>query len=50
MSQAPYAVRGIRFGTQLGKNPPFEDTLWAGLVDSYVKVSFFFFFLIFPSF
>jgi len=38
MSQAPYAVRGIRFGTQLGKNPPFEDTLWSALTDSYAKV------------
>lgn len=37
MSQAPYAVRGIRFGTQLGKNPPFEDTLWGALTDSYIK-------------
>ena len=38
MSQAPYAVRNIRFGTQLGVNPPFEDTLWAALTDSYAKV------------
>jgi len=38
MSQAPYAVRNIRFGTQLGTNPPFEDTLWAALTDSYAKV------------
>ena len=38
MSQAPYAVRNIRFGTSLGTNPPFEDTLWAALTDSYAKV------------
>lgn len=37
MSQAPYAARGIRFGTQLGRNPPFEDTLWSALTDSYIK-------------
>lgn len=35
MSQAPYAVRGIRFGTKLGKNPDMEDTLWSSLTDSY---------------
>lgn len=37
MSQAPYAVRGVRFGAPLGANIPFEDTLTAGLVDSYAK-------------
>lgn len=36
MSQAPHAVRGIRWGTPLGKAPPLEDTLWEGLTDSYV--------------
>ncbi|KAM3959457.1 yippee interacting protein 2 [Aphomia sociella] len=35
MSQAPFAVRNIRFGTALGTNYAFEDTLWAGLTDSY---------------
>ncbi|VVD05124.1 unnamed protein product [Leptidea sinapis] len=35
MSQAPFAVRGIRFGTALGTSYAFEDTLWAGLTDSY---------------
>ncbi|XP_028176315.1 3-ketoacyl-CoA thiolase, mitochondrial [Ostrinia furnacalis] len=35
MSQAPFAVRGVRFGTTLGLNYAFEDTLWAGLTDSY---------------
>ncbi|KAJ8298571.1 hypothetical protein KUTeg_022631 [Tegillarca granosa] len=35
MSQAPYAVRGIRFGTKLGQELKLEDTLWGGLTDSY---------------
>ncbi|EDQ86765.1 uncharacterized protein MONBRDRAFT_38241 [Monosiga brevicollis MX1] len=35
MSQAPYAVRNIRFGTKLGTSPQMEDTLWAGLTDQY---------------
>eukprot|EP01135_Chromosphaera_perkinsii_P003101 Nk52_evm9s235 gene=Nk52_evmTU9s235 len=34
MSQCPYAVRNIRFGTKLGQDPVLEDTLWAGLTDS----------------
>ena len=38
MSQAPYAVRDIRFGTRLGSDPKMEDTLWAGLTDAYCKV------------
>ena len=38
MSQAPFAARGIRFGVALGKNPPFEDTLWSALTDSHVKL------------
>lgn len=38
MSQAPYVVRGTRFGAPLGANIPFEDTLWAGLIDSYLKL------------
>jgi acetyl-CoA acetyltransferase family protein len=33
MSQAPHVVRGIRWGTPLGKNPPLEDALWEGLKD-----------------
>lgn len=35
MSQAPYAARGIRFGTKLGKNPELEDTLWSSLYDPH---------------
>eukprot|EP00835_Amoeboradix_gromovi_P002008 NODE_104_length_19952_cov_0.449000.p8 type:complete len:253 gc:universal NODE_104_length_19952_cov_0.449000:8981-9739(+) len=37
MSQAPFSVRGIRFGTQLGQNHVYEDTLWTALTDSYSK-------------
>jgi len=33
MSQAPHIVRGIRWGTQLGKSPVLEDSLWEGLRD-----------------
>jgi len=37
MSQAPYAVRDIRFGTRLGSDYKFEDTLWEGLTDAQIK-------------
>uniref|UniRef100_A0ACB8ENT4 3-ketoacyl-CoA thiolase, mitochondrial n=1 Tax=Sphaerodactylus townsendi TaxID=933632 RepID=A0ACB8ENT4_9SAUR len=37
MSQSPYAVRNIRFGTKLGADLKLEDTLWAGLTDQHVK-------------
>eukprot|EP00164_Ancoracysta_twista_P004924 GFYU01006694.1.p1 GENE.GFYU01006694.1~~GFYU01006694.1.p1 ORF type:complete len:427 (+),score=133.05 GFYU01006694.1:101-1282(+) len=37
MSQAPYAVRDVRFGTKLGVDLKMEDTLWATLTDSYCK-------------
>jgi acetyl-CoA acyltransferase 2 len=35
MSQAPHVIRGARWGFPFGKSPPLEDTLWAGLTDSY---------------
>lgn len=38
MSQAPFTVRNVRFGTALGTNYNFEDSLWAGLSDSYCKL------------
>ncbi|CAK5062208.1 unnamed protein product [Meloidogyne enterolobii] len=38
MSQAPFAVRNIRFGSQLGVNYEFEDVLWQGLVDQQIKM------------
>ncbi|XP_078276263.1 LOW QUALITY PROTEIN: 3-ketoacyl-CoA thiolase, mitochondrial-like [Rhinoraja longicauda] len=37
MSQAPYAVRNVRFGTKLGIDITMEDTLWAGLTDFHIK-------------
>lgn len=37
MSQAPYAVRGARWGTRLGKNLEMEDTLWSSLTDPYCE-------------
>ncbi|XP_041436571.1 3-ketoacyl-CoA thiolase, mitochondrial isoform X1 [Xenopus laevis] len=38
MSQAPYAVRNIRFGTKLGADIKMEDILWAALTDSHIKI------------
>ncbi len=38
MSQAPFAVRGARFGVALGKAPALEDVLWSGLTDSYARM------------
>lgn len=37
MSQAPFVVRGTRFGTTLGKPNEFEDALWSGLTDTYIN-------------
>jgi acetyl-CoA acyltransferase 2 len=37
MTQAPFAVRNVRFGTFLGQNIEFEDTLWQGLTDQLIK-------------
>lgn len=37
MSQAPYAIRNARFGINLGEGREMEDTLWAGLTDSFIK-------------
>lgn len=39
MSQAPYAVRSIRWGVPLGKSPILEDTLTEGLKDAFAAVS-----------
>ena len=39
MSQAPHAVRGIRWGIPLGKSPTLEDTLTEGLKDTFGCVS-----------
>lgn len=38
MSQAPHAVRNIRFGVGLGAPIQLEDTLWVGLTDTYCKM------------
>lgn len=38
MSQAPFVVRNVRFGTGLGQNYQFEDSLWVGLTDSFCKL------------
>lgn len=37
MSQTPYAVRNIRFGTRLGEGLKLEDCLWDSLTDTYCK-------------
>ncbi|MFH4984862.1 hypothetical protein AB6A40_011571, partial [Gnathostoma spinigerum] len=39
MSQTPFAVRNIRFGTSLATPYEFEDVLWAGLTDSYANMA-----------
>ena len=40
MSQAPLAIDGLtaRWGAALGKGMAAQDTLWAGLTDSYAKI------------
>lgn len=35
MTQAPYVLRGARFGTKLGQAPVLEDSLWDSLRDTY---------------
>ncbi|KAJ3210126.1 3-ketoacyl-CoA thiolase, mitochondrial [Dinochytrium kinnereticum] len=39
MSQAPYALRGVRGGTRYGVDQKLEDTLAHGLVDQYPTVT-----------
>jgi acetyl-CoA acyltransferase 2 len=38
MSQAPYVLRGGRFGVPLGKTPALEDALWTALTDSQARM------------
>ncbi|XP_076281921.1 yippee interacting protein 2 [Lasioglossum baleicum] len=38
MSQTPYVVRNVRFGTMLGQKYEFEDALWLGLLDTYCNL------------
>ena len=35
MSQMPFVVRNVRFGTALGQKYDFEDSLWLGLLDTH---------------
>ncbi|XP_006622613.1 3-ketoacyl-CoA thiolase, mitochondrial [Apis dorsata] len=39
MSQVPFTVRNIRFGTSLGQKYHFEDVLWLGLLDTYCNLA-----------
>ncbi|KAG6795973.1 3-ketoacyl-CoA thiolase, mitochondrial [Apis mellifera caucasica] len=39
MSQVPFSVRNIRFGTSLGQKYQFEDSLWLGFSDTYCNLS-----------
>lgn len=38
MSQAPYAVREMRFGTKFGTDYKLEDMLWSSVYDTYVDM------------
>uniref|UniRef100_A0A2I3TKV8 ACAA2 n=1 Tax=Pan troglodytes TaxID=9598 RepID=A0A2I3TKV8_PANTR len=38
MSQAPYCVRNVCFGTKLGSDIKLEDSLWIGLTDQHVQL------------
>lgn len=38
MSQTPFVVRNVRFGTTLGQKYEFEDALWLGLLDTYCNL------------
>lgn len=38
MSQTPFVVRNVRFGTVLGQKNEFEDSLWLGLLDTYCNL------------
>ncbi|KAG8194896.1 hypothetical protein JTE90_029187 [Oedothorax gibbosus] len=38
MSQAPYAVRDIRFGTKFGVDMKLEDMLWSSVYDTYADM------------
>ncbi len=39
MTQAPHVLRGARDGWAFGKSPAVEDSLWAGLTDSYCNTA-----------
>lgn len=38
MSEAPFVVRDVRFGTRFGMDYKFEDVLWAALTDYHTKL------------
>ncbi|XP_018315516.1 3-ketoacyl-CoA thiolase, mitochondrial isoform X1 [Mycetomoellerius zeteki] len=38
MSQVPFVVRNIRYGTALGQKYEFEDSLWLALFDTYCNL------------
>lgn len=38
MSQSPFVVRNVRYGTVLGQKFDFEDSLWLGLQDTYCNL------------
>lgn len=38
MSQSPYAVRNIRFGTKFGSDYVLEDLLWSSVYDKYIEM------------
>lgn len=38
MSQVPFVVRNVRFGTVLGQKCEFEDSLWLGLLDTFCNL------------
>ncbi|XP_004422583.1 PREDICTED: 3-ketoacyl-CoA thiolase, mitochondrial [Ceratotherium simum simum] len=39
MSQTPFCVRNMRFGTKFGLDLQLEDTLWVSLTDPHVQIS-----------
>ncbi|XP_036889996.1 3-ketoacyl-CoA thiolase, mitochondrial [Sturnira hondurensis] len=39
MSQAPFYVRNMRFGTKFGSELQLEDSLWASLKDQHIQLS-----------
>ncbi|MDE0881050.1 MAG: acetyl-CoA C-acyltransferase [Myxococcota bacterium] len=38
MSQAPFVLRGTRWGVPLGRTPKMEDALWESLTDTFCNV------------
>ncbi|XP_057555405.1 3-ketoacyl-CoA thiolase, mitochondrial [Hippopotamus amphibius kiboko] len=39
MSQVPYSVRNVRFGTKLGSELKLEDSLWVALTDTHIQMA-----------